>query len=312
MAFGVDQVARNAWLNKLMEQVFDHMKWLELKFGFRPLVSVRSGAPILDARHDGHDPERRPDLGQQAGVARSHRASGRRPTASAGLIQMLGATGYGVPMQVFDFQLAKAKKFYGKKSDTDLNADELMMANDTVPEGVRREQGFQLPRSMTGRSSCGSPSRRCSRAGTASGRSSIGKLNKIDDSMGHRRQCAGDGLRHMGDTSGSGVLFTRKPLHRGEVIMPNISPTRRAKTWSPASAPREKLDLTKAEGRRRQEPLEDGAGGDLREAGDALSGHGGRRVHGAEGRLVCPAVPHRQAQRPAPLSRSRPDLWRRA
>ena len=46
MSFGVDEVARNAWIAKLMEHVLDHMVWLELKFGFRPLVSVRSGAPI--------------------------------------------------------------------------------------------------------------------------------------------------------------------------------------------------------------------------------------------------------------------------
>ena len=34
---------------------------------------------------------------------------------------MLGATGYGVPMEVFDFQLAKVKKELGAKSDTDLD-----------------------------------------------------------------------------------------------------------------------------------------------------------------------------------------------
>ena len=34
---------------------------------------------------------------------------------------MLGSTGYGVPMEVFDFQLAKVKKELGAKSDTDLD-----------------------------------------------------------------------------------------------------------------------------------------------------------------------------------------------
>ena len=64
------------------------------------------------------------------------------------------------------------------------------------------------------------------------------KLNKIDDSMGTAVNVQAMVFGNMGDTSGSGVLFTRNPSTGEKMIMAEYLPTRRAKTWSPASAPR--------------------------------------------------------------------------
>jgi hypothetical protein len=43
-----DALARvlDEWVDKLMDEVWDHDTWLGTQFGYAPLVSVRSGAPI--------------------------------------------------------------------------------------------------------------------------------------------------------------------------------------------------------------------------------------------------------------------------
>ena len=108
---------REEFIDKLMPEVLGHMGWLEGQFGYMPLVSVRSGAPVscpgmmdtilnvgltTDVYHEW---EQR--IGER-GAADCERR----------LVQMLGSTGYGVPMEVFDFQLAKIKKEVGAKRRT--------------------------------------------------------------------------------------------------------------------------------------------------------------------------------------------------
>jgi len=37
---------KDAFIDSLMLEVTPHLKWLETKFGYAPLLSVRSGAPV--------------------------------------------------------------------------------------------------------------------------------------------------------------------------------------------------------------------------------------------------------------------------
>ena len=40
------EVAKDAFIDDLMQQVVQNMVWLQDQFGYMPLVSVRSGAPV--------------------------------------------------------------------------------------------------------------------------------------------------------------------------------------------------------------------------------------------------------------------------
>ena len=100
------------------------MTWLEGQFGYMPLVSVRSGAPVsmpgmMDTILNVGLTTMNVDkwagrIGERAAFDSCRR-----------LIQMLGATGYGVPMKEFDHHLEEVKKEVGAKSDTDLTVEHL-------------------------------------------------------------------------------------------------------------------------------------------------------------------------------------------
>jgi len=135
---------RVTFMDGLMKDVMEHMKWLEGLFGYRPLVSVRSGAPIsMPGMMDTIL-----NVGLcHANIEDWQQRIGTRATADSvrRLIQMLGSTGYGVPMEVFDFQLAKVKKEAGKTADTDLTALELDKVSDRYIEAFNKNTGYVFP-----------------------------------------------------------------------------------------------------------------------------------------------------------------------
>ena len=61
------------------------------------------------------------------------------------LVQMLGSTGYGVPMEVFDFQLAKIKKEVGEKLDAKLSSYCLSKAALEMRKAFQVNKGFEFP-----------------------------------------------------------------------------------------------------------------------------------------------------------------------
>jgi pyruvate,orthophosphate dikinase len=205
----MSQAQQVKYLDAMMIMVNDYMSWLDTKFGFRPLVSVRSGAPVsmpgmmdtilnvgLTSLNYGDWEER---LGLR-GAADCERR----------LVQMLGATAYGVPMSLFDFQLAKIKKQYGVKSDTEMNSIALskaslemrkaFLANTGIefPMGDAQEQMRQAIRAVF--DSWGNP-----RA------AEYRKINGISPDMGTAVTVQAMVFGNMGEDSGSGVLFTRNP-----------------------------------------------------------------------------------------------------
>jgi len=55
---------------------------------------------------------------------------------------------------------------------------------------------------------------------------------------GNCGKCPVDGIRQYGDTSATGVAFTRNPPPAKTIFMENGWLMRREKTWLPASGPR--------------------------------------------------------------------------
>lgn len=204
-----DGTLSQEWFDGLMAEVYEHMEWLEGQFGYRPLVSVRSGAPIsMPGMMDtilnvGLCNDNFKEWGERIG-ARAVHDSDRR------LTQMLGATAYGVPMEVFEFQLAKVKKAHGMVEDTDLGVLELSEVIGAYRKAFEENKGFKFPFDDW---------KEQLRAAVAAVFTSwtneraveYRKINKIDAAMGTAVNIQAMVFGNMGDDSGSGVGFTRDP-----------------------------------------------------------------------------------------------------
>lgn len=201
----------------LMAAVDDNMAWLTEKFGFTPLVSVRSGAPVsMPGMMDtilnvGLTETNFADWSARLG----HRAAA---DSMRRLIQMLGSTAYGVPHEVFEFQLAKVKKEVGAEADTDLTALQLETVIARYLDAFEQSAGFPFPINSEGEQL---------RAAVMAVFDSwmnpraieYRKLNKIDPAMGTAVNVQAMVFGNMGDDSGTGVLFTRDPSTGADGVM---------------------------------------------------------------------------------------------
>ena len=144
----------------------------------------------------------------------------------------------------------------------------------------------------TPRTSCGSPSRRCSARGTASARCIYRRMEKIPDDLGTAVNVQTMVFGNKGDDSGTGVAFTRNPA-TGENAPVRRLPrrTRRAKTSSPASAPPSRSTTM---GNEFPECHAAAARADA-DAAAALPRHVRHRVHHRAGPAVHAADARRQA-----------------
>jgi pyruvate,orthophosphate dikinase len=207
-----DEAQKTAFMDSLMGEVVDHMIWLEGLFGYRPLVSVRSGAPIsmpgmmdtilnVGLTSDVFD-EWEGRIGNRASIDSFRR-----------LIQMLGSTGYGVPLEVFDFQLASVKKLYGVKFDTDLTSDMLDNCLQRYRKAFKQNKGFDFPDDDA--NDADEQLRVAIRAVFDSWMNpraiEYRKINKIDEAMGTAVNVQAMVFGNMGENSGTGVLFSRNP-----------------------------------------------------------------------------------------------------
>jgi pyruvate,orthophosphate dikinase len=185
-----------------------NMKWLTDKFGYTPLVSVRSGAPVsMPGMMDtilnvGLNDENLGDWSARIG---------RRPALDSyrRLIQMLGSTAYDVDMKLFDEQLAIVKKEVGAKEDADLKADDLEVLVKLYKVVFETKTKKPFPQS---------PMDQLMAAIKAVFNSwhneravEYRKINKIDPAMGTACNVQAMVFGNMGNDSGTGVLFTRNP-----------------------------------------------------------------------------------------------------
>ncbi|WP_162742182.1 PEP/pyruvate-binding domain-containing protein [Nitratireductor sp. OM-1] len=199
---------KDEFLDHLMQGVAEHDQWLSTEFGFTPLVSVRSGAPIsmpgmMDTilnvgLTDETLPEWEDRIGQRAALDSYRR-----------LIQMLGATAYGVPMPLFDEHLEDIKETAGVSDDKELTVTDLQELIECYKMVFQAVVQHAFPQSRT------EQLRAAVRAVFDSWMNERAieyrKLNQIDGAMGTAVNIQAMVFGNMGDDSGSGVAFTRDP-----------------------------------------------------------------------------------------------------
>jgi pyruvate,orthophosphate dikinase len=205
------------WWSALMTGVMDGMGWLEGQFGYMPLVSVRSGAPV--SMPGMMDTILNVGLTTSNYSEWEHRIGTRGAADSERrLVQMLGSTGYGVPMEVFDFQLAKIKKEVGEKSDTGLTAYALSKAALEMRKAFEANKGFPFPINDA-YAQLETAIKAVFESWMNPRAIEYRKINKLDESMGTAVNVQAMVFGNMGEDSGSGVLFTRNPSTGEPAIM---------------------------------------------------------------------------------------------
>jgi pyruvate,orthophosphate dikinase len=200
----------------LLEEVHAHLRTLEAKTGKRLgdperplLVSVRSGAPIsMPGMMDtvlnlGLNPETTEGLARATGNRRFALDSFRR------FIQMFGNVVMHMHHGDFEDVLAAVKREAGVTEDQDLD-------EAALEEVIRRY--LDLVARVTGQAFPMDPYRQLEMAIEAvfdswnNPRAQVyRRLNKIPDTLGTAVNVQSMVFGNMGDTSGTGVLFTRNP-----------------------------------------------------------------------------------------------------
>ncbi len=125
-------------------------------------------------------------------------------------IQMYSDVVMEADSHVLEEELEKMKKKKGVKLDTELDAKDLKKLVAII-QGKGEEAHRQGPVLPTRWNSSGEESKRCSSHGTHPGPSPIGKLNNIPDEWGTAVNVQAMVFGNMGDSSATGVAFTRDP-----------------------------------------------------------------------------------------------------
>ena len=255
------------------------------------LVSVRSRREVLDAGHDGHDPEPRPERRAVEGLKRHDRQRRFAKDSYRRFIQMYGNVVLGDRQGPASSTSSTAvKKKRRAKVDIDLDAEALSEVVARYKRRVKQETRQGLPagpaRAAPGRD------RRRLQVVDEPARDHVPQAERHPRRPRHRRQRAGDGVRQHGRRLGHRRRLHAQPLDRREASSTASScRTRRARTWWPASARRSRSrELEKAMPKAYRAAARDH---DAPRA--ALQGRAGLRVHDRGGQAVHAPDPQRQA-----------------
>lgn len=202
--------------NELKEEVLNHLANLEEKMGKRLgaventlLVSVRSGSPIsMPGMMDtilnlGLNDETVEGLASATNNPRFAYDSYRR------FIQMFGDVVLEIPKYKFDSILEKKKDEKNIEEDTDLTAVDLQVIIEEYKAIVKREKNIDFPQDVKDQlfmsieavfRSWNNPRAKVYR-----------NLNDISDTLGTAVNIQSMVFGNMGETSGTGVAFTRDP-----------------------------------------------------------------------------------------------------
>ena len=200
----------------MWEQVLEGLQKIEKemgkKFGDRKnplLVSVRSGAPVsMPGMMDtilnlGLNDETVQGLAESTGNERFAWDSYRR------FIQMFGNVVMGIPHEKFEEILEEKKREVGAKQDVDLTAEDLKDVVKRYKELVKKETGREFPQD---------PYEQLKMAIKAVFDSwnnpraiKYREINKIPEDYGTAVNIVAMVFGNMGETSGTGVAFTRNP-----------------------------------------------------------------------------------------------------
>ena len=209
------------FMQKLVDEVMEHMVWLEAKLGYAPLVSVRSGAPVsMPGMMDtilnvGLTWESFDDWQSRVGD-RSAYDSRRR------LVQMMGSTAFGIDMAKFDFQLASIKKLKGATQDTDLTAEDLSEVCCRFEMVFEKEAGQKFPATVPYQLMAAIQA--VFRSWMNPRAIEYRKINKIDASMSTAVTIQSMAFGNMGESSGTGVLFSRNAATGAQEVLGEFLP----------------------------------------------------------------------------------------
>jgi len=118
------------------------------------LLSVRSGARVLDARDDGHDPQPRHQRSSRRGDRRTHRQRPLRVDSYRRFIQMYGDVVMGVQTregehhEPFDQVMHELKGEVGIHEDINLTVDHLKELVKRFKALIKNRTGNEFPRML--------------------------------------------------------------------------------------------------------------------------------------------------------------------
>ena len=167
------------------------------------------GREVLHARHDGHDSQ--PRLNDQSVEALAKRSNNPRFAADSyrRLIQMFGNVVLDIPKHAFDEVFDAKKKQKKARLDTDLDAKALKEVIEEYKKVVKKHAKRDFPQD---------PHEQLVMARDAVFRSwqndrakHYRRINNIDDMLGTAVNVQAMVFGNLGDTSGTGVGFTRNP-----------------------------------------------------------------------------------------------------
>ena len=200
----------------MWEQVLEGLARIEKemgkKFGDREnplLVSVRSGAPVsMPGMMDtilnlGLNDETVEGLAKSTGNERFAWDSYRR------FIQMFGNVVMGIPHDKFEALLEKKKEEVGAKADVDLTAEDLKDLVKQYKELVKKETGMEFPQDV--REQLKMAVKAVFDSWNNPRAIKYREINKIPEDYGTAVNIVAMVFGNMGDTSGTGVAFTRNP-----------------------------------------------------------------------------------------------------
>lgn len=204
-----NDLARNTMVNKLTDHFVDHgYKQLHKFFGYGPLLSVRSGAPVsmpgmMDTilnvgLNDDTIYGWVKDIGERAAWDSYRR-----------LIQMLGSTAYGIPMEAFDKAMHDLKKSAGAASDADLTAVDFRHLVDKYKNVFKAAVQYEFPQDT--REQLSAAIGAVMDSWNSPRAVEYRKINHIDASMGTAVNIQSMVFGNMNDKSATGVLFSRNP-----------------------------------------------------------------------------------------------------
>lgn len=205
----------------LMPRVMEAMSGLRDQFGYIPLVSVRSGAPV--SMPGMMDTILNVGLNDQTVLEWAERIGERGAWDSyRRLIQMLGSTAFGVQHSSFEQVLVEAKSKAEVKEDKELPIAALKRLVAKYKAIFQKGTGAAFPQTLEDQLSAAI---RAVFGSWGNERAEVyRKLNGITKEMGTAVNVQAMVFGNMNDLSGSGVLFTRNPATGEDKIMGEFLP----------------------------------------------------------------------------------------
>ncbi len=249
------------------------------------------GREVLDARHDGHDP--------QPGAERSGRRGLKAKTKNGRFaydsyrrfIQMFGAVVLEIPKDKFEHEFEAVKHAHGAKTDTDLDEGGLKETVERYKALIKKEAGKPFPQDpfvqLRGARDAVFRSWQNPRA------MSYRRIYEIPDNIGTAVNVQQMVFGNTGDRSATGVGFTRNPGDRRQRVLrrvPRQRTGRRRRRGHPHAAADRRAREGDAEGLQ-------GAAPDHVASREDLPRHPGLRVHDRGRQALHAADPERQAHR---------------